>query len=122
MLIGGGTAHLDFDPLYNIEAFALTPPNFLTFSLCMLTICKKNWVDRITLRACKEMCLKNIFGKVSTFLGFSLTTPLKLFGIVLKLFFGGLYIIFYKNINFEKFRILKIRFLYRGRKSYLMTS
>ena len=40
---GAGSAHLDFNPLYYIEALELTPPNFLTFNLCMLTAYKKIW-------------------------------------------------------------------------------
>jgi len=40
---GGGLAHVDFNPLYYMEAFELTSPNFLTFKLCMLTVVEKNW-------------------------------------------------------------------------------
>ncbi len=38
---GGGSAHLDLNPLYYMKAFELTPPNFLTFKLCMLTVSKE---------------------------------------------------------------------------------
>ena len=47
MLMGGGDpARADFDPLQHIEAFALSPPNLLTFSLCMLTV-SKNFLGRL---------------------------------------------------------------------------
>ena len=40
-MVGAGSAHPSLDPIYYMEAFALAPPNFLTFNLCMLTNSKK---------------------------------------------------------------------------------
>ena len=89
-------------PYNYIEAFALTLPNFLTFSLWMLAICKKKYDDRITLKGSKEVCLTNIFVNISIFLGFLTITLFELFGIVLKIFFVILHHILQKNRNFEK--------------------
>ena len=79
---GGGSAHLEFEPLYYIETLALPPPNFLTFFLYIDRLQKKIQIDWTTLRGSKGVRLKKSLTENSIFRAFSLITQLKLIGNV----------------------------------------
>ena len=64
MLMGGGSAHLDFDRLYYSEKYLRYPHQTSWLSLYALTELKKNWIDRITVRGWKGFVLKRVLPKI----------------------------------------------------------